>query len=216
MKFKKHLLNKIDKTFALFFITVVTLFAGLTRIVISGKLNTMDLNLIKLVHLYQHPILTKIAKIFYFLGESEVAACIVILSLGFLCWKSYWKEAQVLAISAMGILLVIDKILKPWFGRIRPIPGLIDVHGKSYPSGHISGNLMLYLYFSYLMGFYFPKWKAFFYTISIFFVMTIGWSSIYLNIHWYTDLLAGTVIAFMGFLFCITLLKSINNKYLDS
>ena len=65
------------------------------------------------------------------------------------------------------------------------------------------------------MGFYFPKWKTFFYTISILFVTTIGWSSIYLNIHWYTDLLAGIVVAFMSFLFCITLLKFINNKYLD-
>ena len=215
MKLKKYLSNKIDKAFATLFIILI-LFTGLSKIVISGKLNTVDLNMVRWIHSYQYPILTRIAKIFYFLGESEVAACIVILSLGYLCWKLYWKEAQVLAISTMGILLVIDKILKPWFGRIRPIPGLIDVHGKSYPSGHISGNLMLYLYFSYLMGFYFPKWKTLSYTISILFVMTIGWSSIYLNIHWYTDLLAGTIIACIGFLFCVNLLKFINNKYLDS
>lgn len=214
MKLKKYSLSKFYKTFIIFLITI-TIFISLTKIVISGRLNTTDLTLVEWIHFYQHPILTRIAKIFYFLGESEVAALVVILGLGFLSWKFYWKEAQVLAISTMGILLVIDKILKPWFGRIRPIPGLIDVHGKSYPSGHISGNLMLYLYFSYLMGFYFPKWKTFFYTISILFVTTIGWSSIYLNIHWYTDLLAGIVVAFMGFLFCITLLKFINNKYLD-
>ena len=77
MKLKKYSLSKFYKTFIIFLITI-TIFISLTKIVISGRLNTTDLTLVEWIHFYQHPILTRIAKIFYFLGESEVAALVVI------------------------------------------------------------------------------------------------------------------------------------------
>nr|WP_198648703.1 phosphatase PAP2 family protein [Cyanothece sp. BG0011] len=212
LKLKQYSWDGLNNT-VIIFIIILCLFIALTVAVVSGSLDGWDMAFLEWVRHFHHPSLMILARGSYFLGEAEVAVFIVIAALGFLGWKRYWKEAQVLAISAMGVLILIDQILKPWFGRIRPAPGLIDVHGKSYPSGHVSGNLMLYLYLSYLVAFHFPKWGIFLYIISTILVALMGWASIYLNIHWLTDLAGGACIAYLGFLFSITLLKSISKKY---
>ena len=194
-------------------VIILLLFICLTVAVVSGSIDAWDATFLEWARQLEHPGLMILARVSYFIGEAEVAVFIVIAGLGFLCWKRYWQEAQVLAISAMGVLLLIDQILKPWFARVRPAPGLIDVHGKSYPSGHVSGNLMLYLYLSYLVAFQFPKWGTFLYILSTILVALMGWASLYLNIHWVTDLIGGVCVASLGFLFCITLLKSMSKKY---
>ena len=194
-------------------VIILLLFICLTVAVVSGTIDAWDATFLEWARQLEHPSLMILARVSYFIGEAEVAVFIVIAGLGFLCWKRYWQEAQVLAISAMGVLLLIDQILKPWFARVRPAPGLIDVHGKSYPSGHVSGNLMLYLYLSYLVAFHFPKWGTFLYILSTILVALMGWASLYLNIHWVTDLIGGVCVAYLGFLFCITLLKSMSKKY---
>lgn len=215
LKLRQYPFEKIGPTLVSFIIILI-LFIGLTVEVVSGNLDAWDTAFLEWVRHFHHPSLMILARVSYFLGEAEVAVFFVIAGLAFFCWKRYWKEAQVLAISAMGVLILIDQILKPWFGRIRPAPGLIDVHGKSYPSGHVSGNFMLYLYFSYLVAFYFPKWGLFFYILSTILVSMMGWASIYLNIHWFTDLIGGYFIGYMGFILCIALLKSISKKYRNS
>ncbi len=194
-------------------VIILLLFICLTVAVVSGTIDAWDATFLEWARQLEHPSLMILARVSYFIGEAEVAVFIVIAGLGFLCWKRYWQEAQVLAISALGVILLIDQILKPWFARVRPAPGLIDVHGKSYPSGHVSGNLMLYLYLSYLVAFHFPKWGTFLYILSTILVALMGWASLYLNIHWVTDLIGGVCVAYLGFLFCITLLKSMSKKY---
>jgi undecaprenyl-diphosphatase len=179
-------------------------------------MDAWDHSFLDWVRHFHHPSLMILARVSYFLGEAEVTAVVVLMLLVFLCWKRYWKEAQVLAISTLGILIVIDKILKPWFGRIRPAPGVIDVHGKSFPSGHVSGNFMLYLFLAYLIAFYFPKWGIYAYIGATVLVGMMGWASIYLNIHWLTDLIAGFGVGYLGFVFCITLLKRVERKYRNS
>ena len=212
MKLKQYTGNGLNTT-VITFITILLFFIALTVAVVSGSLDAWDATFLEWARQIEHPSLMLLARVSYFTGEAEVAVFVVIAGLIFLCWKRYWHEAQVLAISALGVLILIDQILKPWFGRIRPAPGLIDVHGKSYPSGHVSGNLMLYLYLSYLVAFHFPKWGMFLYIVSTILVALMGWASIYLNIHWVTDLIAGVCVAYLGFLFCVILLKSISKKY---
>ena len=201
-----------NKTLISFVITLL-LFVGLTKEVVEGRLNDWDATFLEWMRQFNDPSLFEFARVSYFLGEAEVVVFIVLGFLAFLAWKRYWKEAQVLAIAALGILILIDQILKPWFDRIRPAPGLIDVHGKSYPSGHVSGNFMLYLYLSYLLAFRFPKLAIYLYGISTFLALLIGWSSLYLHIHWATDIIAGFGVGYLAFTLSIILLKIMDKKY---
>ncbi|GBF80574.1 phosphatase PAP2 family protein [Aphanothece sacrum] len=215
LNLRLYTLNKINKDLVFCLITFLLL-VWLTLEVISGNLDAWDHAFLDWIRHFHHPSLMILARVSYFLGEAEVAVFVVLIALIFLCWKRLWNEAFVLGISSLGVLLLIDKILKPWFGRIRPAPGVIDVHGKSFPSGHISGNFMLYLFFAYLIAFYFPKWGIYAYIAATILAGMMGWASIYLNIHWLTDLIAGCGVAYLGFMFSITLLKRVEKKYRNS
>lgn len=207
---RTHIVN--NKILVSFIITLL-LFLGLTKEVVEGRLDAWDQTFMEWVRHFHQPGLFEFARVSYFLGEAEVVVFFVLALLGFFAWKRYWKEAQVLAISALGILILIDQILKPLFGRIRPAPGLIDVHGKSYPSGHVSGNFMLYLYISYIVAFRFPKLAMYLYGISTFLALLIGWSSLYLHVHWATDIIAGFAVGYLAFTLSIILLKVMDKKY---
>ncbi|ACK65468.1 phosphoesterase PA-phosphatase related [Rippkaea orientalis PCC 8801] len=207
---RTHIVN--NKILVSFIITLL-LFLGLTKEVVEGRLDAWDQTFMEWVRHFHQPGLFEFARVSYFLGEAEVVVFFVLALLGFFAWKRYWKEAQVLAISALGILILIDQILKPLFGRIRPAPGLIDVHGKSYPSGHVSGNFMLYLYISYIVAFRFPKLAIYLYGISTLLALLIGWSSLYLHVHWATDIIAGFAVGYLAFTLSIILLKVMDKKY---
>ncbi len=217
LKLRKSMMEKVrraiqNKTLASF-VTVLLLLLWLNQGVIQGNFDTLDANFLHWVRHFRQPGLFEFARVSYLLGEAEVVIFFILGGLSFLLWKRYLKEAQVLAISSLGILVLIDKILKPLFSRIRPAPGLIDVHGNSYPSGHISGNFMLYLYISYLIAFQFPKLTVYVYSVSTVLVFSMGWASLYLNIHWATDIIAGLCVGYLSFLLSISLLKTIDIKY---
>ena len=52
-------------------------------------------------------------RFFYLLTGVKGTAVIIVLTLGFLVWKRYLIEAKVLAFSTLGILILVDRILKP-------------------------------------------------------------------------------------------------------
>ncbi|XTZ19241.1 MAG: phosphatase PAP2 family protein, partial [cyanobacterium endosymbiont of Rhopalodia fuxianensis] len=178
-----------NKTLASF-VTVLLLLSWLNQEVIRGNLDAWDETFIRWVCHFRQPGLFEFARVSYMSGEAEVVIFFVLGSLGFLFWKRCLKEAQVLAVSSLGILILTDKLLKPLFDRIRPAPGLIDVQGNSYPSGHISGNFMLYLYISYLISFKFPRLTVYLYSASTILTFFMGWASLYLHVHWATDIIA--------------------------
>ena len=219
LKLKKSVLERIceavkNKTVASSLI-VLLLLLWLNQEVAQGNLNAWDETFLQWVRHFRQPGLFEFARVSYLSGEAEIVVFLILGGLGFLFWKRYWKEAQVLAVSALGILILIDQILKPLFARIRPAPGLINVHGNSYPSGHVSGNLMLYLYISYLIAFQFPKLTIYLYSISTILALLMGWASLYLHVHWATDVIASFGVGYLAFTLSIFLLKTIDKKYRD-
>ncbi len=164
------------------------------------------------------PDLSSSIKIFYLLGGTECAALVVLIGLGILVWKRYWKEATTLAFGSLGVLILVDEILKPLLGRRRPDMRLVEVSGsKSFPSGHATGNLFLYFYLSYLIATRFPKLTPYIYVIASIFLLMMGFSSIYVRAHWPTDIIAGYGIGYIWLTIALVCLKfSKKNKSMSS
>lgn len=215
----KHLLpsRKFINTFGKsnFFVCIFCLcfFLILSWQVKTGKINALDEYLLERIHNILPLWFVYISKGFYFLGEAEVAVFVVLFSLGFLCWKKYWEEAIALATSTGIVLLLIDKILKPLFNRERPLERLVDnINGKSFPSGHASGNLLLYFLLAYMLSSYFPKFKVYFYAIAVIITIFMGLGSAYLRVHWVTDILGAYCVGYILYSIAITFLKMFNQK----
>ncbi|HEY9864680.1 MAG TPA: phosphatase PAP2 family protein [Candidatus Obscuribacterales bacterium] len=140
-------------------------------------------------------------RVFYLLTGVKGTAILVALTLGFLVWKRYWIEARVLAFSTLGILILVDRILKPMIERSRPLDRLVRCVGRSFPSGHATGNILFYFFIAYLLAERYPKATPYIYGFATIWLLIIGFSSVYLRCHWPSDILAGYGLGYI----CLTI-----------
>ncbi|MGB7999280.1 MAG: phosphatase PAP2 family protein [Anaerobacillus sp.] len=109
----------------------------------------------------------------------------------------------VIATAAGGLL---TKALKHFFARSRPtIDPAYDAVGYSFPSGHAMGSFILYGFLGYLIirsqrG-RATKWISG--LLVFFFILIIGFSRIYLGVHYPSDVLAGYAAGTLWLFICI-------------
>lgn len=147
------------------------------------------------------PVLTTIMKGITHLGDSVV----VILFCFTLFIAPKLRETVALPVSVAVILsAVFNFILKNIFARERPdILRLINETGYSFPSGHAMINASLYtmlilLIFKYLKN---TPEKVILAAICVAFTVLIGYSRVYLGVHYAGDVLGGWLFGFATSMF---------------
>ncbi|MCF7835612.1 MAG: phosphatase PAP2 family protein [Candidatus Marinimicrobia bacterium] len=109
------------------------------------------------------------------------------------------KERRKLVFFLTGVVggEVLYYSLKLLFHRARPdaIFSLIIKDGYSFPSGHATMSFLFYGIVAYALFYLLKKnWQKIFLIISFsVFIFLIGFSRIYLGVHWVSDILAGWV-----------------------
>lgn len=159
-------------------------------------------------------LLNWIFRTIYLSGGTYIAGAISLIALVTMIRKSYQREAKTFVFTSLGILLLVDKILKPFFDRPRPPkPRLVeDLSPDSFPSGHAAGNLALYFYLSFIIATQYPQFKAYIYGAATIIVFLIGFASIYTQAHWFSDVLAGYVFGYLWLMLSLALLKLLQQK----
>ena len=175
----------------------------------------LDLNILQFLEARQNPLLNSIFTSVYLVSNTYVTGSIVLIALIALIRQRYWSEVQGLVFATLGILLLVDKLLKPFFDRDRPPkPRLVsDLSPDSFPSGHASGNLVFYFYMSFIIATRYPRLAKYVYALSSFLVLLIGFSSIYVKAHWTTDILGGYVFGYCWLLASLNFLNLVNRQY---
>lgn len=117
-----------------------------------------------------------------------------------------WKKL-ILLFSAVAGGALLNLLLKNIFQRTRPaIPGayMVDT-GFSFPSGHTMISLVFYGMVAYLALSYVKskKWKAFIVAGTFVICVLIGFSRLYLGVHFLTDVLAGWAAGGLWLAICI-------------
>ena len=150
----------------------------------------------------------------YRITGTYVTGTVVLLALIALISRRYWLEVKALVFATLGILLLVDEVLKPLFDRSRPFkPRLVsNLSPDSFPSGHAAGNLVFYFYMSFIITARYPQLARYVYGLSSAFVLLIGFSSVYVKAHWATDILAGYIFGYFWLSISLALLKFITRK----
>ena len=126
------------------------------------------------------------------------------LFLLYLLLKNWKRSLEIAAIGLGGFL--VNYFMKLSFQRTRPPQPLVDpLHNFSFPSGHATSAFIFYGLLAYLV------WKtdlrkAFKYVIAgvlILFSFLIGFSRIYLRVHYPSDVAAGFCIGFAWLLLTV-------------
>ena len=148
---------------------------------------------------------TRVMRIISFLGKHTFLIPVIFLLIAWsLIKKNKWMAIRSAAVLLSSLLVM--SILKSLIHRQRPPDPLINgITNYSFPSGHAFMGVAFYgLLIWYVTIYIRTKWLR---RIVIFFLLllmaAIGFSRIYLRVHYATDVIAGICLGFVWLDFCL-------------
>jgi undecaprenyl-diphosphatase len=142
-----------------------------------------------------------------------VMSVLVFFLLWFLIYQKKYREST-LTFAAIAGGYILETALKYWTHRIRPANSLISEAEYSFPSGHATLSIIYFLLLLYLFKDEIGSKtkKCIFLILDILIILLIGFSRIYLNVHWFTDVIAGFVLGVLWLGICILIFKKRKKK----
>jgi undecaprenyl-diphosphatase len=173
--------------------TALFVFGWLAEEMLEGDTQQFDAFVRTAVHQLATPGLTRLMQVFSFLGS---VAAVTAMCLVAICVSLYFRRtrtAALLAITMLGVA-ALDVALKHAFHRPRPVAFFgATPSSYSFPSGHTLGSLCFYGILAAILaarargrGAKFCIWMA-----AVVLVGMIGFSRIYLGVHYPSDVIAG-------------------------
>ncbi|MEO6611509.1 MAG: phosphatase PAP2 family protein [Chitinophagaceae bacterium] len=124
--------------------------------------------------------------------------------------KHRWYSIKIPVIALTSLALMF--LLKNLFGRHRPdIPLLREAQGLSFPSGHALMSVTFYGLLIYLVwNTVQKKWlKWLLISLLILLILVIGFTRIYLRVHYASDVFAGFAIGFLWLVISIQIMNHV-------
>jgi len=155
----------------------------------------LDIIINQFIESVQTPFLTKVFKMITQLGSTKVLLPLSIILVLYLFYKRRKIDATLSALTLV-IGISVSELIKLVIHRARPINALVIETDPSFPSGH---TIMSVIFFLLLIFLFKDKIRSkiirrTMITICIVLPLLIGFSRLYLNIHWFTDVLTGFLI----------------------
>jgi undecaprenyl-diphosphatase len=175
-------------------VVAMALFIALGFMVSStGYLEQFDLKFMEYIHKTENSTLEVIAKALSTIGSAwgyiGIGLVLFIWSLG----KGKHGHFKLYTTAALGTSL-LNQLLKLFYRRDRPFEFFrIDKGGFSFPSGHSMAAMGIYLILATILTEQYPRRKWLIWCASMSMVILIGWSRLYLGVHWPTDILGGYI-----------------------
>ena len=151
------------------------------------------------------PWLVEAARDITALGSFSVLGLLVIGIALHLFFTGGWRTGLLILASVIGGT-VISTTLKSWFDRPRPdLTGAVEVFTASFPSGHATVSAVTYLTIGVLLARRERRWppRILYVGGAVFLTVIIGFSRIYLGVHYPTDVIAGWSLGTAWALLCL-------------
>jgi undecaprenyl-diphosphatase len=143
--------------------------------------------------------------------HSPLGMTIMSCLLAYMLWHSghrYWMLSLALAVPG-GLL--INTIIKLTFNRARPVweDPILTLSSASFPSGHAAGATLFYGFIAaYMVWNMTGPWRRVILG-CIFMVALVGFSRIYLGVHYLSDVLAAVSMSIVWLVACLLAVRAI-------
>ncbi len=179
--------------FSLLLITLVG-FVSMIPLIKAKDIIYLDELIISFIQSLENPFLTATMKFFSYIGSGSFINIIVVLGAIVLYFVLHYRSEILLFILVLMGSHYIFRFLKEIFHRARPdLHRLIEIGGYSFPSGHAMNAMTVYGILSFLLWRHIPtsRGRKLLILFSTIMILTIGFSRIYLGVHYPSDVLGG-------------------------
>ena len=186
---KKYKTSQLVVAFILFWIPVI-IFLRIAGEILEREPISQDIHILEWIRTQASPTLDTVFVSITTLGDIEFMLPITLLLLGLLLYKRHRRHASIIFFGVGGAAIG-NLVMKLLFQRDRPEfwQSIISEVGYSFPSGHAMLSSALILCIIAIL------WKTNWRTLSIIFgailIVLIGFSRLYLGVHYPTDVIAG-------------------------
>ncbi|MBN2245145.1 MAG: bifunctional DedA family/phosphatase PAP2 family protein [Candidatus Aminicenantes bacterium] len=204
-------------TIGLFISTaLIWIFGGITEDILTGDPLVVIDDWIKIHVLYfKTPLVTRVMSACTILGSwiTIVPGSLAVIVFLALKRRFEYLSCYIMALIGGGVLVLV---LKQEVYRIVSFPDYLDVLAVRlfFPSGHALMAMIFYGIISYFLvrNFSSIRFRVFLVTLAIFVVFIIGFSRIYLQLRFFSEVMAGYVAGFFWLTVCITGLEIFGRK----
>ncbi len=176
--------------------------------VFSEQTTEFDIAILQSIYKLHTPLLNQIMTGITFLGNGSTLifmSCLVGIFL--LITRKFASAFNLIIVTTGGIGLNVW--LKNIFARVRPAlwERIVDAADYSFPSGHAMVSLVVYGFIGYLLIVNFRSWSSVILFFTTLLILAIGFSRLYLGVHWPTDIIAGYAAGLVWLISCILSLE---------
>ena len=189
---------------------VVSFISTAIAVFVIGNAINIDLSLANLLHAFRNPLLVKIFLWITLLGNWRIVAATTLVVL-VLFWLWNKKNYITPFLVSVGGSFVTSAIFKYIWHRPRPLEVAVYIEKSwSFPSGHAVLAVSLCGFLIYFFWKYFKKWENKINALFLGFltIILIGFSRLYLGVHYLSDVWAGGLVGFFWLVISIGLVES--------
>jgi membrane-associated phospholipid phosphatase len=190
------------------------IFAEIAEEVIQDETRAFDTSVLFAIQQSQQPWLTPIMVFTTNIGDPTILVSLCVIVSLWLVVRKHQSEAMTVAIAAFGAI-GLNVLLKQVFERGRPAlwSRVVDVRFYSFPSGHAMLSIVIYGILGYLLTTRYPNQRGWIVLGTSILIVLIGFSRLYLGVHWLTDVIAGYAAGFVWLMTCILSLEIWRDRY---
>lgn len=181
-------------------------FLGIAALVKLETIVEFDNKLLALIAEIEHPVITKLMLFFSYIGSSRLVIIITAVIMVILYLVLKHRQELILLMAGMIGTVVLNQTLKALFHRIRPdFQRFVEETGYSFPSGHSMAAFSLYTLLAFLLWRHTPTkfGRVLLVTFSALMILTIGFSRLYLGVHFPSDVIGAYLLS--GFWVTLTI-----------
>lgn len=158
-------------------------------------LKDLDMRMVELMSANRTPELVTFFMGVTFLGAAKfVLALSVVLTVCSVVWKRSWFILPLwLMLAGTEACVFLGKVL---LLRPRPDVAVYLETSAAFPSGHSAVAMALYGFLAFLLTLRFKKMipKILLYSLAVILILSVGFSRLYLGVHYLSDVMAGYIL----------------------
>jgi membrane-associated phospholipid phosphatase len=153
------------------------------------------------------------AKVIAVVFDAESLLVISLAVAAILFAMHYWR-GSVLLLGAMAGYVVLVEIIKTLVYSPRPVNMLVPETDNSFPSGHVMGSVVFLGALTYLAWQRWNSSKTRLSTGGLYVAITalVGFDRIYLNVHWFSDVIGGCLLGAFWLTFSILVFRYLTSN----